>query len=446
MTAASPNFTGIPNSPFSFKPVKILSTRFTADLSALAHLNRRYAPGVDVEKSVAEILASVKSRGDLALIELARKFDQIGLTAKDLPVRPAEFPNDDPIDSAIIAAHDNVLAFARRGLRENWQIENAQGATVGEIYQPFGRVGIYVPGGGAPLVSTVLMTATLAQAAGCEEIVVCTPCGKDGKLNPQMLAALKLCGATEVYRIGGAQAIAAMAYGTETIRPVDKIFGPGNKYVVEAKRQVFGTVAIDLLPGPSEIMVLCDDTANTSYVAADLLAQAEHGHDGEIILVTTSIEVIDAVKREIEKQLADLPRAEIIRGIIDHGTWLVEAADMDEAIGICNRYAPEHLSLIVRDEAAVIPRIRNAGAIFLGNYSPVATGDFVAGPSHTLPTGGAGKSFSGLTVDQFQRRTSIVKFDRAALEKTAPLVIRFGEIEGLDAHSRTASIRLEKHP
>ena len=423
--------------------MKILSTRFAADVSALSLLNRRYAPGQDVEEQVAEILSAVKSRGDSALIELARKFDQIDLKAKDLLVGPEEFPAVDAVDASIVASHANVLAFAKRGLRENWQMENDQGATVGEIYQPFGRVGIYVPGGGAPLVSTVLMTATLAQAAGCEEIVVCTPCGKDGRLNPEMLAALKLCGVTEIYRIGGAQAIAAMAYGTDTIRAVEKIFGPGNKYVVEAKRQVFGTVAIDLLPGPSEIMVLCDDTANPAYVAADLLAQAEHGHDGEIILVTTSLEVIDAVQREIEKQLATLPRADIIRRIIDQGAWLVEAADMNEAIGICNRYAPEHLSLVVQDEAAVVPRIRNAGAIFLGNYSPVATGDFVAGPSHTLPTGGAGKSFSGLTVDQFQRRTSIVKFDRAALERTAPLVQRFGEIEGLDAHSRTASIRLE---
>lgn len=423
--------------------MKNLSTHSAEDQWLLASLNRRYAPGAELERLVSEILAEVKNRGDAALIEFAKEFDHIDLRADMLRVGEFEIGSGLEVDDAIKASHTNVLAFAHRGLRQDWQMTNAQGAEVGEIYQPFGRVGIYVPGGGAPLVSTVLMTATLAQAAGCEEIVVCTPCGKDGKLNPQMFAALELCGVTEIYRIGGAQAIAAMAYGTETIRPVDKIFGPGNKYVVEAKRQVFGTVAIDLLPGPSEIMVLCDDTANPAFVAADLLAQAEHGHDGEIILVSTSSEIIAAVQQQIEEQLLTLPRAEIIRGIIDHGTWLVEATDLDEAIGICNRYAPEHLSLIVKDEAAVIPRIRNAGAIFLGNYSPVATGDFVAGPSHTLPTGGAGKSFSGLTVDQFQRRTSIVKLDRAALEITAPLVERFGDIEGLAAHSRTATIRLE---
>lgn len=421
--------------------MKILSTSSTADAPALALLNRRYAPGLDVEQLVAGILADVKTRGDVALVELARKFDHIDLTSDSLRFEPAEIPAS--TDPALIASHANVLAFAKGGLRQDWQMTNAQGAEVGEIYQPFGRVGIYVPGGGAPLVSTILMTATLAQAAGCGKIVVCTPCGRDGNLNPQMLSALKLCGATEIYRIGGAQAIAAMAYGTETIRAVDKIFGPGNKYVVEAKRQVFGTVAIDLLPGPSEIMVLCDNTANPAFVAADLLAQAEHGHDGEIILVSTSPEIIAAVQQEIETQLATLPRAEIIRVTIEHRAWLVEAMDLDEATAINIRYAPEHLSLIVKDKDTALAKIRNVGAIFLGNYSPVATGDFVAGPSHTLPTGGAGKSFSGLTVEQFQRRTSIVKFDRAALEKTAPLVVRFGEIEGLDAHSRTATIRLE---
>lgn len=426
--------------------MKNLSTRSAEDKSLLASLNRRYAPSPELEKLVSEILAEVKIRGDEAIVDFARKYDAVALSPESLQVCERELEAEAAApDPALAAAHANVFAFAKRSLRSDWQMRNEQGAEVGEVFRPFGRVGIYVPGGGAPLVSTVVMTATLAQAAGCEEIVVCTPCGKDGKLNPAMLAAMQLCGVTEIYRIGGAQAIAAMAYGTDTIRPVDKIFGPGNKYVVEAKRQVFGTVAIDLLPGPSEIMVLCDDSANPAYVAADLLAQAEHGHDGEIILVTTSLDVIGAVQREIEKQLSTLPRAEIIRDILARGAWLVETADLEEAIGICNRYAPEHLSLIVREEDAVVPRIRTAGAIFLGNYSPVATGDFVAGPSHTLPTGGAGKSFSGLTVDQFQRRTSIVKLDPFALEKTAPLIMRFGKIEGLEAHARTASIRLKEN-
>jgi histidinol dehydrogenase len=422
-----------------------LSTHSAEDQSLLSSLNRRYVPSPELEKLVSEILAEVKIRGDEALVEFARKYDAVTLSCESLQVDERELEAEASApDPALTAAHANVFAFAKQSLRKDWQMKNQQGAEVGEIFQPFRRVGIYVPGGGAPLVSTVLMTATLAQAAGCEEIVVCTPCGKDGRLNPSMLAAMKLCGVTEIYRIGGAQAIAAMAYGTDTIRPVDKIFGPGNKYVVEAKRQVFGTVAIDLLPGPSEIMVLCDETANPAFVAADLLAQAEHGHDGEVILVSTSASFIEAVKIEIEKQAKQLPRANVIRETLDNRTWLVLAEDLDEAVAICNRYAPEHLSLIVRDEAAVLPAIRTAGAIFLGNFSPVTAGDFMAGPSHTLPTGGAGKSFAGLTADQFQRRTSIVKYDRESLGKTAPFLTKFGEIEGLEAHAKAAAIRLEK--
>jgi histidinol dehydrogenase len=423
--------------------MKILSTRNPADASAIALLNRRYAPGVGVEDTVASILADVKERGDAALIDLARLFDRVELAADRLRVTRAEMvAAGSSTDPVMAASHANVFAFAKNSLRQDWRMTNGQGAEVGETYQPFGRVGLYVPGGSAPLVSTVVMTATLAQAAGCEEIVVCTPCGPDGKLHDQMLQAMALCGVTEVYRIGGAQAIAAMAYGTESIRRVDKIFGPGNKYVVEAKRQVFGTVAIDLLPGPSEIMVICDETARPAFVAADLLAQAEHGHDGETILASPSRPLIDAVQKEIRLQLESLPRAEIIRDTLDQRTWLVETVDLAEAIDLCNRYAPEHLSLVVADEASALAKVRTAGAIFLGNFTPVAAGDFIAGPSHTLPTGGAGKSFAGLTADQFQRRTSIVKFDRAALKASGPLIERFANIEGLAAHARTASIRL----
>ncbi len=428
--------------------MKILATTNPADASELAKLNRRFTPAAGVESVVAGVLTAIRTQGDAALLGLAEKFDRIILTQETLRVSPEEFTAAreavlPDVLAALEAAHANVLAFAKQSLRQNWTRTNDQGAIVGEIFQPFRRVGLYVPGGTAPLVSTVLMTATLAQAAGCEEIVVCTPCGKDGKVNADMLVALQLAGVTEVYRVGGAQAIGAMAYGTDTIKAVDKIYGPGNKYVVEAKRQVFGTVAIDSLPGPSEIMVLCDDTAQAAFVAADLLAQAEHGHDGEIILVTTSQRIIDDVQQEIQRQLAVLPRAEIIRDIIEQGAWLVLAKDLAEGISLCNAYAPEHLSLVVANDESVIPQIRTSGAIFLGDYAPVAAGDFVAGPSHTLPTGGAGKSFPGLTVDQFQRRTSIVRIDRDALAKTAPIVAKFSEMEGLQAHGRSATIRLE---
>lgn len=428
--------------------MKHLSTSLPVDAAALAKLNRRCAPAAGVESAVAGILADVRSQGDAALVALAKKFDRAELTATSLRVTEGELQAArarvaPEVLHALKAAHANVRQFAQRSLRQDWQMQNAQGATVGEIFRPFRRVGIYVPGGSAPLISTVLMTVTLAQTAGCDEIVVTTPCGPDGSINADMLVALQLAGATEIYRVGGAQAIAALAYGTVTIQPVEKIYGPGNKYVVEAKRQVFGTVAIDLLPGPSEIMVLCDDTATAAYVAADLLAQAEHGHDGEIILVSTSPSLLKAVEEEMERQLATLPRAEIIREIIERGTWMLHASSLPQAFQLCNDYAPEHLSLVVADEAAALLAIRTAGAIFLGAYSPVAAGDFVAGPSHTLPTGGAGKSFAGLTVDQFQRRTSLVKYDRASLEKTAPLVGKFAEMEGLHAHGRSATIRVQ---
>jgi histidinol dehydrogenase len=285
------------------------------------------------------------------------------------------------------------------------------------------------------------MTCTLAQAAGCPEIVACTPCGADGSIHPALLVALELSGATEIYKIGGAQAIGAMAFGTATIKPVVKVFGPGNAYVVEAKRQVFGTVAVDLLPGPSEIMVIADDTARPDYIAADLLAQAEHGGDSGIVFITDSEFLLQSVEIEIDRQAHELSRQEQIRSVLEKGACLVLAGSIDEAIEICNSYAPEHVSLIVRREKHFLPRIRTAGAIFVGNLSPVAVGDFLAGPSHELPTGGAGKSFSGLTVDQFQRRTSVVRLDEKSIAKSAPIVGSFAEIEGLDAHARSATIR-----
>ncbi|MBP7949051.1 MAG: histidinol dehydrogenase [Verrucomicrobiales bacterium] len=428
--------------------MKLLSPSQSDYAEALAGLSRRAVPPDAVRKAVENIVSRVRRRGDAALVEFARKFDRTALHAAALRVTPQEMAAAErdaapEVRQAILTAHRNVLAFARRSLRRDWKMRNAQGAEVGEVFQPFRRVGVYVPGGGAPLISTVLMTVTLAQAAGCPEIVVCTPSAPDGTVNGNMLCALGVCGATEVYRVGGAQAVAAMAHGTASIQPVEKIFGPGNKYVVEAKRQVFGAVSIDLLPGPSEIMVLCDASANPRFVAADLLAQAEHGHDGQILLATTSAKLLRAVRTEVEKQLRTLPRAESIREILDAGCWLVEVRDLAAGIRLCNDFAPEHLSLVVENEAAVLPQIHTAGAIFLGNHSPVAAGDFVAGPSHTLPTGGAGKSFPGLTADMFQRRTSIVKLDRKALQKSAPSIVQFSHMEGLEAHGRSASIRLK---
>lgn len=418
--------------------------------STLKKLDRRYAPPAGVEAIVKGILDEVREKGDAALIELSNRFDKAGFTsAKQLRVTPAELAAadaavDETTKKAIAASRKNVTDFAKRSLRKDWTGKNAQGALVGERYLPFQRVGIYVPGGSAPLVSTSNMTVCLAAAAGCPEIVVMTPPGPGGVVNPALLYALKEAGATEIYKVGGAQGLAAMAYGTKTIRPVLKVYGPGNSFVVEAKRQLFGVVAVDLLPGPSEVVTLSDASGNPAYIAADMLAQAEHGGDSIMGLVTDSEKLLHAVKAEIEKQIQTLSRQAQLKKALKDGAWMVLVESLDDGVALVNAFAPEHLSLIVRNENAVVPLITTSGAIFLGNDSPVAVGDFLAGPSHELPTGGAGKSFPGLTVDMFQRRTSIVRLDKDSIRKSAPIVEAFAKVEGLDAHGRSATIRVRK--
>jgi histidinol dehydrogenase len=409
----------------------------------LRKLQRQNEPDPQVEKVVRDVLHAVRTEGDSALLKFTEQFGGPGLTAKDLPVtgRPKVGAKTKEV---IATAHANVLAFARRSLRENWTMKNAQGALVGERFDPFQRVGVYVPGGTAPLVSTAIMTCTLAQAAGCPEIVVTTPTGPDGEVNAALQHALHVAGATEVYRVGGAQAIAAMAYGTETIRPVQKIFGPGNAYVVEAKRQVFGAVAIDLLPGPSEILVLADATSEPAWIAADLLAQAEHGKGSLMVFVTNSVNLLKAVERAIAEQIRTLKRQEHLASVLDSGATLVLVKSMKDGVAIANDFAPEHMSIIAKDEERLAADVHTAGAIFLGGYSPVAAGDFLAGPSHTLPTGGAGKSFPGLTVDMFQRRTSLVRLNDRSLKKSLGTIEGFSALEGLDAHGRSASARFER--
>jgi histidinol dehydrogenase len=341
----------------------------------------------------------------------------------------------------LTAAHKNIGGFTQRSLRRSWSARNAQGAKVGERFDAFDRVGIYVPGGTAPLVSTALMTCTLAAAAGVSEIVAVTPAGPDGEVNRALLGALHLAGATEVYRVGGAQAVAALACGTKTIRPVVKIFGPGNSYVVEAKRQLFGRVAVDLLPGPSEILVIADRAADPAWVAADLLAQAEHGADSIALLFTDSDVLLKAVTREVERQAAELTRGAILKKSL-RSAALVLVPRRADIITLANNFASEHVSLQVKNPQALATKLTTSGALFLGGYSPVAAGDFLAGPSHELPTGGAGKSFAGLTAEQFQRRTSVVEFSRGALAKSVSTIEVFARVEGLDAHGHSASIRL----
>jgi len=412
----------------------------------LAGLSRRLEVDVSTERTVDEILAAVRERGDAAVVAYDAKFGGAKLRAHELRVRDEEFEvaakeTRGKVRSAIRAARRNVADFAKASLRRNWKRRNVQGVETGERFDAFDRVGIYVPGGTAPLVSTAIMTATLAKVAGCGEIVAVTPAGADGRVHPALLTALKMAGATEVYRTGGAQGVAAMAYGTRTIAAVRKIFGPGNRFVVEAKRRLFGTVAVDLLPGPSEVFIIADSSANPAWLAADLLAQSEHGVGSVAVLASASRKLIERVAAEVEEQLGRLSRRKALSEALANAV-LIEVASAEEAAALANDFAPEHLTIATAKPDALAKRVTTAGAIFLGDISPVVGGDFVAGPSHELPTGGAGKNFAGLTVDQFQRRTSLVRFSRRSLEKSYPIIRAFSEIEGLDAHGESAAIRL----
>lgn len=427
--------------------LKFSDQNFAARLKQLAAASSLFDPLV--EERARGIVAAVRERGDAALLELTGRFDGAKLAAEQLAVSQAELFSaslaaDDSLLAAVAEAEKNIAAFARKSLRKNWSARNSHGAVVGEKFDGFGRVGIYIPGGTAPLVSTALMTITLARVAGCREIVVCTPPGRDGSVNPALLFAARTAGATEIYKAGGAQAIAALALGTATIRPVQKVFGPGNAYVVAAKRLLVGHVAIDLLPGPSEVLVLADDTANPKFVAADLLAQAEHGSGHERVwLVTTSAKILKATEKEIARQLPTLSRCEFIAKALANNGWLIQVKSLADAFALVNQLAPEHCEVMIRQQQQAVEQITTAGALFLGSWSPTVLGDYVAGPSHTLPTGGAGRSFAGLTVDQFQRRTSVVNYGKPALKKALRSVQKFAELEGLDAHGKSASIRLD---
>lgn len=401
----------------------------------------------EIEARTKAILHDVFVRGDAALLDLTEKFDGAKLSVEQLAVTPAELftaslKADESLRAAVAEAEKNISFFAKKSLRKGWSAKNSHGASVGEKFDPFTRVGVYIPGGTAPLVSTALMTITLAKVAGCKEIVVTTPCGKDGSINPAILFAARAAGATEIYRVGGAQAVAAMAYGTKTIRRVQKIFGPGNAYVSMAKRLLVGRVAIDLLAGPSDLLVLADDTANPKFVASDMLAQAEHGSGHERVwLVTNSNKILKAVEKEISKQLPKLSRRALIKTVLERNVWLIQTANITEGVTLANQIAPEHCEVITRDARNVSDGILTAGAIFLGNWSPTVLGDYIAGPSHVLPTDGAGASFAGLTVDQFQRRTSVVEYNKASLKKALKGVQKFAEMEGLDAHGKSAEAR-----
>ncbi|MBT3193150.1 MAG: histidinol dehydrogenase, partial [Verrucomicrobia bacterium] len=397
-----------------------------------------------------EVLSEVRGKGDAAVVSFAKQFDGATLRPRDLRVRPDEIAAarkavDPAFRKAAREAHRRIAAFSKAGMKQDWQMPSPKGGVLGETFVPFDRVGVYVPAGEAPLASTALMTATLAKVAGVPEIVACTPCGADGKINPYVLFAIDLAGATEIYRVGGIHSVGMMAYGTRTVKKVQKIVGPGGAYVTAAKRQVYGDVALDLVAGPSEIAVLADEHANPAHVAMDLLSQAEHGTGWEkALLVTCSQTVLDAVKEALVAHTETLGRAEAIRRVASRGgIMLVKVADLDQGVELCNRFAAEHLELMVRSPRKWMKKVTCAGAIFLGPWTPESAGDFVAGPSHVLPTGGAAAMFAGLTVDDFRRRSSFIGLTRADLSEVLPVIEAFGRVEGLDAHARSARIRFE---
>ena len=414
----------------------------------VARFLQRSAFPEEAEKAAAEVLAAIRAEGDAAVARYVAKFEGAKLAPKKFRVTDAELAAAEAqvppaLKRAVKDAHVRVMRFSKASLRAPWTMKTPKGGTAGEFYSPMDRVGVYVPGGTAPLASTSVMTVTLAKAAGVKEIVACTPAGPTGTPNPVLLYALKLAGATEVYRVGGIQAIGLMAFGTKTVRKVQKIVGPGNAYVTAAKRQVYGYVGIDQVAGPGEIAVLADGTVPAAWVAADLLSQAEHGSGWEkSLLATPSRAFAEEVRKEMLAQTETLSRKALIRRVFDRGGVLIAVTPtLADGLELVNRFAPEHFEIMCKDAARLMKGVRSAGAVFAGAWTPESAGDFVAGPSHVLPTGGAANMFNGLTPDDFRRRHSFVAFTRGDLAETAPTIAAFAQVEGLDAHGRAASIR-----
>ena len=407
----------------------------------------RVTPTVNVEAIVTDIINNVKENGDKALFEYCKKFDKAELTS--LQVTEAEIDEamtlvDDRFIEILKKAAANIRKFHEKQVRNSFIINDEDGIIMGQKVIPVDRAGLYVPGGTAAYPSTVLMDSIPAKIAGCNEVVITTPPTAEGKVNPVILAAARIAGVDKIFKVGGAQAIAALAYGTESIPKVDKIVGPGNAFVAEAKKQVFGKVSIDMIAGPSEILIIADGKTNPKHAAADLLSQAEHDKLASAVLVTDSLELANAVCAELEIQIPQLSRSEIARESIDNNGKIIVADNLDEVIEISNELAPEHLELCVEQPFDYLDKIRHAGSIFMGRYTPEALGDYFAGPNHTLPTGGTAKFSSPLSVDDFIKKTQYTYYTREALEKVAEDVGYFAEMEGLTAHAKSATIRTEE--
>ena len=401
------------------------------------------------EAAVADILANVKEKGDEALFSYTKKFDKVEVTPETIRVTEEEIEEaykavDASLLEVIRKALVNIRSYHEKQRQNSWFTSTENGTMLGQKVTPLNRVGVYVPGGKAVYPSSVLMNIVPAKVAGVPHIVMTTPPGKDGKVNPSTLVAAKEAGADEIYKVGGAQAVGALAYGTASIPKVDKIVGPGNIFVALAKKAVYGHVSIDSIAGPSEILVLADETANAHYVAADLLSQAEHDEMASAILITTSTELAQNVEKEIEGYLKVLSRKEIIEKSLENFGYILIAEDMDEAIEAANEIASEHMEIVTKNAFEVMMKVRNAGAIFIGEYSSEPLGDYFAGPNHVLPTNGTAKFFSALSVDDFIKKSSIVYYSRSALQEIHKDIIQFASSEQLTAHANSIAVRFEE--
>ncbi len=397
-----------------------------------------------LDEAVLEIIRTVRTKKDAALFDYTERFDGAklnGLTVSQEEFIEAEKKTSKEFLDALYKAANNIRNFHTKQLEKSWIVPEENGILLGQMTTPIEKVGVYVPGGKAGYPSTVLMAVIPAQIAGVDEIVITTPPGKDGKVNPYVLLAAKMLGIDKIYKIGGAQAIAALAYGTETVEKVDKIVGPGNAYVARAKKWVYGTVGIDMIAGPSEICIIADEHANPRYVAADLLSQAEHDETAKAICITTSNELAEKIRQEVNVQAEKLERKEIVAASIASNGRIILAKDSDEACKIANRIAPEHLEVMTAQPLELLPKIKHAGAIFLGSHSPEPLGDYFAGPNHTLPTDGTARFASGLGVHDFMKKSTIIHYSKEALQQASGKIIALAEAEGLTAHAKAIQIR-----
>ena len=435
------------NQAADYRKDKKMIKIFDTESISVSEILKREQTSTGVENIVADVIANVRKNGDSALKEYTKKFDKADLDS--LEVTDEEIENafaqvDDKFIDVIKRAKENIYNFHKHQVRNSFVINESDGIVLGQKVLPLRRVGLYVPGGTASYPSSVLMNCIPAKIAGVEEIVMTTPPRADGTINPVILAAAKIAGVGRIYKVGGSQAIAALAYGTETIEAVDKIVGPGNAFVAEAKKQVYGLVDIDMIAGPSEILIIADGTCNPEYVAADLLSQAEHDKLASAVLITDSKELANAVSDQLEVQLSVLPREEIARTSIDNNGKIIITESINKAIEIANMIAPEHLEICVDNPFDYLDKVKNAGSVFLGKNCPEALGDYFAGPNHTLPTSGTARFSSPLSVDDFVKKTAFTYYTLDALSKVSEDIAYFAEKEGLSAHARSAVVRTRK--